>query len=198
MNRSLALLVLGWALASPAQQSRPVHPSGPSNPAQDSQLYRNSTLGFGYRIPFGWVDRTKDMQEGSEAGKGEILLAIFERPPQAAGDTVNSAVVIATESASSYPGLKTAADYVGPLNEVTAAKGFKSAGDPTEVTIDGRTLVRADFVKALSEKLTMHQTTLVMLAKGQIVSFTFIAGGEEEVDDLIDGLSLAAQRSRPH
>ena len=89
------------------------------------------TFGFRYQIPYGWVDRTKEMQEGNEAGKAEVLLAVFERPPEATGDTVNSAVVIASESAASYPGLKKAEDYLGPLTELATAKGFKPEGDPT-------------------------------------------------------------------
>ena len=70
-------------------------------------------------IPYGWVERTKEMQEGNDAAEGEVLLAIFERPPQAAGDTINSAAVIAAESAANYPGLKKAEDYLGPLTEAT-------------------------------------------------------------------------------
>ena len=42
----------------------------------------------------------------------------------------------------------------------------------------------------------MRQCTLVLLAKGQIVSFTFIAGSEDELDDLMDGLHFGAQNVR--
>jgi hypothetical protein len=189
-------MAFALALAQPAQQ-KPAKPAVPAaKPAADSQLYRNVTFGFRYRIPYGWVDRTKDWQEGNEANKGQVLLAIFERPPQAAGDTINSAVVIAAENASSYPGLKKAEDYLGPLTELTAAKGFKAEGDPSSVTIDLRPLVRADFTKPLSDKLTMYQSTLVLLEKGQIVSFTFLAGSEDEVSDLIARLSFTPVKAR--
>jgi hypothetical protein len=182
-------------LAQPVQQ-KPVKPAVPApKPSADSQLYRNATFGFRYRIPYGWVDRTKDLQEGNEPQKGEVLLAIFERPPQAAGETINSAVVIATESAASYPGLKRAEDYLGPLTELTTSKGFKAEGDPSSVTIDSRQLVRADFTKPLNEKLTMCQSTLVMLAKSQIVSFTFLAGSEDEVNDLIARLNFTPSKT---
>jgi hypothetical protein len=127
---------------------------------------------------------------------GEILLAIFERPPDAAGDTVNSAVVIAAEPTASYPGLKTAEDYVGPLTELATAKGLKVEGDPAIGEIDGREVVRADFSKALSDKLTMRQSTLVRVVKGQILSFTFIAGSEDEVNNLIEELSLSPTKSK--
>jgi len=183
------------ALAQPAQQ-KPAKPSVPAaKPSADSQLYRNPVFGFRFRMPYGWVDRTKDLQEGNEPQKGEVLLAIFERPPQAAGETINSAVVIATESAASYPGLKRAEDYLGPLTELTTSKGFKAAGDPLSVTIDSRQLVRADFSKPLNEKLTMHQSTLVLLTKAQIVSFTFLAGSEDAVNDLIARLSFTPPKT---
>jgi hypothetical protein len=42
----------------------------------------------------------------------------------------------------------------------------------------------------------MRQTTLVLLSKGQIVSFTFIAGSEDEVDDLIEGLHFGGMQTR--
>jgi hypothetical protein len=38
----------------------------------------------------------------------------------------------------------------------------------------------------------MRQSTLVMLARGYVVSFTFIGGTEDEVEELIQGLSFAA------
>ena len=104
--------------------------------------------------------------------------------------------MIAAESASSYPGLKQAEDYLGPLTELTTSKGFKAEGDPSSVTIDSRQLVRADFTKPLSDKLTMYQSTLVLLEKGQIVSFTFLAGSEDEVSDLIARLSFTPAKAR--
>jgi hypothetical protein len=199
----------------------------PAKSADSSQVYRNLAFGFRYQVPFGWVDRTKEMREqsapaaaeppqagdsssaktgakagaksggqsGSQSGnQGEVLLAVFERPPEAPGETVNSGVVIASESAAAYPGLKQAVDYLGPLTELTTARGFKSDGDPAIAEIDGRRLVRADFSKALTDKLAMHQSTLVLLAKGKIVSFTFIAGSEDEVDELMDGLRFVVGR----
>ena len=205
--RLATIAVVALALTLAAQTQPQVQPKTAPNakPAaprsEDSQLYRNTTFGFRYQIPYGWVDRTQEMgspDAGSEQGKGEVLLAIFERPPQAAGDTVNCAVVIASESAASYPGLRTAADYIGPLTELTASKGFKAEGDATAFEIDSRQLVRADFVKPLNEKLNMYQSTLVLLRKQQIVSFTFVAGSEAEVDDLVDALHFSAAKPSAH
>ena len=187
-----AALALCFTATAQAQHKPSTPPA--SKPAEDSQLYSNAAFGFRYRIPYGWVDRTKEMQEGNDAAKGEVLVAMFERPPQVTGDTINSAIVIASVSASAYPGLKRAEDFLGTLTELTAAQGFKTDGDPSEVLIDSQRLVRADFSKPRSEKLTMHQSTLVLLAKGQIVSFTFIADSADGVNDLVDRLGFSSSR----
>ena len=201
LRAASTLLVVVLLVCSSQAQQKPKSLPQHSAPAPDlgsvsNGVYRNPTFGFRYRIPYGWVDRTKDLQEGNDAQKGQVLLAIFERPPQAAGDTINSAVVIAAENASAYPGLKKAEDYLGPLTELTTSKGFKSEGDPSVIEIDARQLVRADFTKPRSDKLTMHQSTLVLLAKGQIVSFTFLAGSEDEVNDLIESLHFGSTARR--
>jgi hypothetical protein len=149
--------------------------------------YRNDSFQFSYRLPFGWVDRTSDIREDTE--KSKVLLAIFERPPAASGDTVNSAVVIAAESADSYPGLKTAAQYFGPLTELTESKGFKVVNEPYEFPVDGRAIIRRDFTKERGS-VTMHQSSLVMMAKGYVLSFTFIGGNDDEVTELMEKLSF--------
>jgi hypothetical protein len=207
------IAVIALALTLTAQTQRKTTPTPPAKSAthnEDAQLYRNPTFAFRFQVPYGWVDRTKEMQEGNEAGKAELLLAIFERPPQATGDTINSAVVIASESVASYPGMKKGEDYLGPLTELATSKGFKPEGEPYALQVESRQLLRADFTKPLSaktingetsnvetsnDKLTMRQCTLVMLAKGKIVSFTFIAGSEDELDDLMDGLHFGAAKS---
>jgi hypothetical protein len=199
----IAVVSLGLTFTAQAQKKNPPASSTAQNakastPAEDPQLYRNTTFGFRYQIPYGWVDRTKEMQEGNDAGKAEVLLAAFERPPQATGDTINSAVVIASEAATSYPGLNQAEEYIGPLTELATAKGFKADGEPYALEVESRHLLRADFIKTVSEKLTMHQCTLVLLAKGRIVSFTFIAGSEEDLDDLMDGLHFGIAKSSGH
>ncbi|MGO9404611.1 MAG: hypothetical protein ACLPVW_14205 [Terriglobales bacterium] len=197
-----ALCLSSMAHAQSKSASAPKPAAKPASPA-DAQLYRNSTFSFRYRLPYGWVDRTKEMQQGNEPGKAEVLLAVFQRPPEATADTVNSAVVIASESVSSYPGLKGAEDYLGPLTELATAKGFKPEGEPYMLEVESRKLLRADFIKPLevkrtSEKLTMRQCTLVLLSKGQIVSFTFIAASDEELDELMDGLHFGGTKSPPH
>jgi hypothetical protein len=71
------------------------------------------------------------------------------------------------------------------------------AGDPSESTVGSKQLVRADFSKPRG-KLTMWQASLVMIEKGYILSFTFVGGGQDEVDGLIDNLKFTpiAKRSR--
>jgi len=194
----VAVFSLALTFAAPGQNKPAAAPARESKPNNDPQLYRNSTFGFRYQIPYGWVDRTKEMQAGNEAGKGEVLLAAFERPPEATGDSVNSAVVIASESVASYPGLKHAEDYLGPLTDLATVQGFKSEGEPSTLQINGRQLFRADFVRPLGDKLTMRQCTLVLLAKGQIISFTFIAGSEEEINDLLERPHFAVAKSSTH
>jgi len=196
----IALVSLGLTFAAQAQSKTAPVATPDAKPAtgEDAELYRNTTFAFRYKIPYGWVHRTREMQEGNEAGKGELLLAVFERPPEATGDTINSAVVIAAESAASYPGLKKVEDYLGPLTELATAKGFKADGEPYALEVESRQLLRADFVKTINDKLTMYQCTLVLLAKGQIVSFTFIAGSEDELDDLMDGLHFSNAKPSAH
>jgi hypothetical protein len=156
-------------------------------------IYRNPSFGFNYKLPFGWVERTSEMQEDAspDTAKARVLLALFERPPEATGETPNSAVLIAAESISSYPGLKTAADYFSPFTEVTTAKGFKVANEPYEFSIGAKQLARSDFTKEL-KTITIHQSTLTLLVKGYIVSFTFVAASDDDVQEMIDGLSAGA------
>jgi hypothetical protein len=133
------------------------------------------------------------MQDDSaEASKSRVLLAAFERPPQATGDTVNSAVVIAAEPL--FAGVKTAAEYFESLSALTTAKGFQANEEPHEFSVGTRKLVRGDFSKPRGT-LTMHQTSLAMLEKGYAVSFTFIGGSEDEINELIEKLSFAAKKA---
>jgi hypothetical protein len=160
--------------------------------------YRNNSLAFSYKIPFGWVNRTKEMGEDSnddstpdstDSKKSIVLLAAFERPPESTGDSVNSAVVIAAEPASSYPGLRSPEQYFGPLTELTKAKGLNVVNEPYDFPVGATQVVRGDFSKPIG-KLTMNQSTLVMIEKSYVISFTFIAGSEDEVDEFIARLKF--------
>jgi hypothetical protein len=165
-------------------------------------------FGFAYTVPFGWVERTSDMQASAnesssgdgqpsaeQTGKSETLLAIFERPPGATGETINSAVVIAAETLKDYHGIKTAADYLGPIGELAEQRGFKAVNEPYEFEAGTRRLARSDYSKPRG-KLVMWQSTMVMIEKGYIVSFTFVGGSEDEVEQLIEGVRFAAKTSR--
>ncbi len=132
----------------------------------------------------------------SQGGKLETLLAMFERPPGAPGDTINSAVVLVAESLADYHGIKTAVDYFGPIMELNEQRGFKVENEPHAVSIGARKLVRGDFSKARG-KVTMRQSSLVMIEKGYIVSFTFVGGSEEEVENLIGNLSFGTRAPMP-
>jgi hypothetical protein len=193
----LAVILLACSLvAHQTGKPAPSHaaPSSPDPGSITNGVYRSSTFGFTYKIPFAWVDRTKEMSDDSSADanaakKSILLLAVFEHPPEAASESVNSAVVVAAEPTSSYPGLQNAAQYFGPLSELTKSKGLKVVNEPYDYSVGTRELVRGDFSKPLGN-LTMYQSTLAMIDKGYMVSFTFIGGSDEEVDELAEGLSF--------
>ncbi len=214
LTKPSVLLLLLCSLAarqapSHALSSAPTSPSSSASAqvaglepgAISNGVYRNSFFGFTYKLPFGWVDRTEDMRAGADQptqaesqpdknrAKPLVLLAVFERPPEATGDTINSAVVIAAEPVSSYPGLMNAENYFGPLTELARSKSMKVVNEPYEYVIGVQHLMRGDFSKDLG-KLTMYQSSLGMMQKRYIVSFTFIGGSEVEVEDLLKGLSF--------
>ena len=93
---------------------------------------------------------------------------------------------------SDYPGVKQASDYFGPISELAEQRGFKVVNEPYSFSVGTKQLVRADFSKERG-KLTMWQSSLVMIEKGYIVSFTFAGGSEDELEDLIRRLSFAAR-----
>jgi len=198
-------------------QTKTQHPSQPQAsaarlcpPLADQQL-KCPSLGFTYKVPFGWVDRTDVMQPASEAaapaagkeapanssatkdapGNSETLLAVFERPPEASGEGIDSAVIIAAESLTNYPTIKAPADYFGPLSDIAEKRRLKMNGDPYEFAVGAKRLVRGDFA-AGDGKTDAHQTSLVMIEKGYVVSFTFVSDSEDEIENLISGLSFTA------
>jgi hypothetical protein len=188
--------------------------------AVSNGVYRNQAFGFVCRIPAAWVLRTEEMNArddekpatkedlaaldrtapsaslragggGCPHSCGKVLLAAFSRPPEARGEDVNGSIVIAAESAAAYPGLKDAAQYFGPLTEVTKAQGLEVVEEPYEFVIGTKTVVRGDFQKDVGSRV-MRQSTLAVLARGYVVSFTFIGGTEDEVEELVGGLSFGA------
>ena len=182
------------ALPQPSRGSRQVKPGTSAAPAPSagsitSGVYRNSFFGFSYKIPFGWVDRTKEMREPDDQAKSLVLLSIFERPPQATGNTINAAVVIAAEKLASFSGIKTASDYFASIKELAEAKGFKAINEPHADLIGAKQLIRGDFSKPRGS-VTMYQSSLASLEKGYALSFTFIGGSEDEVEELISRLTF--------
>jgi hypothetical protein len=202
-------LLLSFAPQTSAQAPQTSKPSTkPHASAQACGLLFDNVLkcprfGFTYKVTFGWVDRTGDMNadadatndNGIKAATAQTLLAVFERPPGAPGETINSAVVIAAESLADYHGIKQAADYFGPITELAQQRGFKVVNEPYNFNVGTKQLVRGDVSKERG-KLTMWQSSLVMIEKGYIVSFTFVGGSEDEVQELIERLNFVVQRSR--
>ncbi|MHB8216692.1 MAG: hypothetical protein ACYDDS_11480 [Candidatus Sulfotelmatobacter sp.] len=166
-------------------------------------VYRNPAFGFTCKIPAGWVLRTEEMNtrddedtsgqpaKGATRQPGRVLLAAFSRPPEAKAEDVNGSILIAAESAAEYPGLTEAPQYFGPVVEAAKAQGLEIDDDPYQFVIGTRKLVRGDFQKDVGTRV-MLQSTLVMLGRGYVVSFTFIGGTEDEVEELIQGLTFAA------
>jgi hypothetical protein len=186
-------------------------------------VYRNKTFGFTCKIPPGWVLRTNEMNEREEdadsrtkdrpggeeksqpsgpqsrtdvdrkSGGGSVLLAAFSRPPEARGEEVNASIVIAAESAATYPELQEAVQYFGPLTEVAKAQGFTVDEEPYEIAMGTKILVRGDFHKDVGTRV-MRQSTLAMLSHGYAVSITVIAGTEDELEDLMDALDFGTSK----
>ena len=183
-----------------------------------NSVYRNKSLALSCKIPDGWVLRTEEMNAGADnspekaekspenspekpekkdspdpapSAGAKVLLAVFSRPPEARAEDVNSSILIAAEPTASYPGLKEAAQYFGPLTEVAKAQGFTMDEDPYAIAIGTRTLVRSDFHKDVGTRV-MHQSTLAMLSHGYAVSITIISGTEDDVEELIDGLTFSS------
>ena len=206
----------GPSSSSPTKHvDRSTAANGIEDGAVTNGVYRNKSLALSFKIPPAWVLRTEELnapnEESSAPAKSEerrnapgstaesgcphtcsrVLLAAFARPPEAKGEDVNSSLLIAAESAASYPGLKDAAQYFGPLTEVAKLQGFTMDEEPYEIAVGAKTLVRGDYHKDVGSRV-MRQSSLVMLAHGYAVSITVIGGTEDEVEELIDGLTFGA------
>jgi hypothetical protein len=199
------------ASAKQAKKLTPPPDSGIESGAVTNGVYHNKTLALSCTIPPGWVLRTDEMnardeqrieaeKDKADAGQGapppasaegaKVLLAAFSRPPEAKGEDVNASILIAAERAAAYPGLKEAAQYFGPLIEVAKAQGFTMDEDPYDIAIGNKTLVRGDFHKDVGSRV-MRQSTLAMLTHGYAISITVIGGTDDEVEDLVDGISFS-------
>jgi hypothetical protein len=210
-SRVLAQASSSSPTTAPKASRKVAHPDSLLDPgAVSAGVYRNKALGLSCKIPEAWVLRTEEMNahdadssdkpsETATAASstpkpdsgGRVLLAAFSRPPEARAEDVNSSIVIAAESVATYPGLKEAAQYFGPLTEVAKAQGFKVVEEPYEFAVGTKTLARADFQKEVGTRV-MRQSTLVLLARGWVVSITFIAGTKDEIEELLQGLSFVA------
>ncbi len=225
LSLSTGALAQGSSPAASSSSPTARHVAKPAPPADSgingsvtNGFYTNKTFGFTCKIPPGWVLRTDEMnareekkeeeakaddkngngptpaQPPASSGGAKVLLAAFSRPPEARAEDINASIVIAAESAASYPGLKEAAQYFFPLNEVAKAQGFTADEDPYEIAIGAKMLVRGDFHKDVGTRV-MHQSTLAMLSHGYAVSITVIGGTDDEVEDLVDGLTFTAGKN---
>jgi hypothetical protein len=178
----------GWVLRTDEMNAPPENDQNPDQQsAADSKTSEESQ-------PPASQTKAPDKSGAVQNTGGRVLLAAFSRPPQVRGEEVNSSIVIAAEPVSTYPGLTDAAQYFGPLTEVVRAQGFIVDEEPYEIAIGTKRLVRGDFHKDVGMRI-MRQSTLVMLARGYAVSFTVIAGTENDVEDLIDGLGFSSPKA---
>lgn len=192
---AVALLPPSSAQDSPGARNTARASTNPDNGQIKNGVYHSPFFGFSYKIPFGWVDRTKQMREPDDQAKSLVLLSIFERPPEASGSTINSAVVIAAEKLSSFSGIKTATDYFASIKELAEAKGFTASDEPHADSIGAKQLIRGDFSKPRGS-VTMYQSSLATIEKGYALSLTFIGGSQDEIEEIIGRLSFGA-RARP-
>jgi len=174
----------GWVMRAEEMNSPPENEKNEGQPAVGKASESQSAAA---------EKRPKDPSSAEQNAGGRVLLAAFSRPPEARGEEVNSSIVIAAEPTATYPGLKEAGQYFEPLTEVAKAQGFTVDEEPYEIAIGTKTLVRSDFHKDVGTRV-MRQSTLAMLIRGYAVSITVIAGTDEEVEELIDGLSFATGR----
>ncbi len=201
-----AMLLLSMACVAQKTASRS---SLPDCSPLAGQILRCPRVGFTYKVPFGWVDRTKEVQQSAPAPSkspqapdetageetGRTLLAVFERPPGTSGESANSAVIIAVEYRAAYPQVKTAADYFGPLADVAEQRGLKMDGDPYSFSIGSKQVVRGDF-NGDDKKTPLRQTSLVLLDDGYLLSFTFLASSDDEIDSLIENLTFTSNQRK--
>jgi hypothetical protein len=185
--------------------------SDPGTYDDATRLYRNRTYAFSCRVPAGWVLRTEQIKPDG-AADNQVLLAAFERPPEARSTAPVSTILIASENQSAYPGLKTAEDYFAPLTEVVTAKGFQAVNDPYPFPVGALQVMREDFSheqkdhpekegsgkdRPEKDRATTYQSTLVLLSHGSILSFTFLGASEDEVDNLIENVSFTSGIAPP-
>jgi len=199
------LQTIAWAQARPAEAEKG-GAGEKCGPLVDHQ-FQCRKFGFSVRVPFGWVERTDTIggpeevateqasPQSAESSGSRVLLAVFAHPPEAVGNTINSAIVIAVESLANYPQVKSAADYFGPLTDLAEGRGFAADGAPYGFEVGSRPLIRGDF-KREQGQLAMWQSSLVMIEKHSIVSFTFIAGSDQEADELIEQLSFLPAKKK--
>jgi hypothetical protein len=184
-NRSLALTVKippGWVLRTEEMNARE---ETRGNPGPESAPAAGGAAQAPAQNP-----PARASKPAAEEREARVLLGAFSRPPEARGEEVNGSIVIAVESIATYPGLTEAVQYFGPLTEVAKAQGFSVDEEPYEFALGNKNVVRGDFHKDVGSRV-MRQSTLAFLSHGYAVSITVIGGTEDQVEELIDGVSFA-------
>jgi hypothetical protein len=201
-NRSLALtckIPAGWVLRTEEMNARPESSGavGGENPALSgssapgpAQKPGETGLAEGSENK---ASPPRASRSAADEPEARVLLAAFSRPPEARGEDVNGSIVIAAESVATYPGLTEAAQYFGPLTEVARAQGFTVDEEPYAFALGNKNVVRGDFHKDVGTRV-MRQSTLAFLWHGYALSITMIGGTEDQVEELIDGISFGRDK----
>ena len=87
------------------------------------------------------------------------------------------------------PDLKTAADYMGPLTELTTGKGFKVVHGALRISRRHEAHACAAISSASLGPSPCINHPWCSLRRA-LVSFTFIGGSDDELDELIEKLAF--------
>ena len=94
--------------------------------------------------------------------------------------------------------MKTAADYFESLSRADHGQRLPGRRRASRVFGGNHEAGARRLQQSARGTLTVRQTSLVMLQKGYAVSFTFIGGSEDEVNELIEKLSFATAKTADH
>ena len=164
-----------------------VKSNAPAPAPTDEGLYRNPEFGFTYQVRYGWVDRTEAMQP-ADNDSSAVPTAARRLRTSARGRRRRRQLRCdhrrrecrRLSRPQNRRRLHRPAHRTHHLQRIQRRPRI-----PTNFLSAPQTLVRGDFTKDRGQ-LTMYQSSLVMLRKGSIVSFTFIGGSEDEVEELIE------------
>ena len=224
---SLVDLLAGWSQTAPA-------PAKPSAPAQHSapdvtkmaptglaanggsianDVYTNSTYGFSWKVPPGWVvvpskNPVAPSPNSREAGLmqaaqvNHVLLVMTENAPMKKSTQRKSLQIVATRLLKE-PTPKEGQDYLVYSKRTARERNMpvEYLGDPTEVTINGRKLWTIA-LNQTTDGATQHVEQYVTTQGSVLLQFMLVSPDEAGLKDLEPSLQSlemkgAAKKSTP-